>query len=463
MICKYTCFVLYLEPGIGWELMSQVTIDFLFLGAAALLILTNAFFVAAEFALVSVRRTRVEELVAQGNATARTVRRVMQDPDRFIAATQLGITIASLALGWIGEPAVAHLIEPLLGILPGSFISHATSAVIATIIAFSIITFLHVVIGELAPKSIALGYPEQAALVVARPMLFFENIFRPAVWALNGAGNALVRMIGLNRPTGHQMVHSVEELKMLVSASTASGELEPVEREFAERAFEFADRQVHEVMIPRTAIRAVEDTATIQDFLNLFADVSHSRFPVYHDTLDNVIGFVWVKDVLRALAKGSSVREQSLKTILRTALYVPGTKPIGELFGEMQRQKIQLAIALDEYGGTAGMVTIEELIEEIVGRVSDELAVTTPQIRRIGDGQIEADAMLRVDDANTQLGIDLPESDDYETLAGLVLHRMGRMPKEGDSIRVGNFKLTVLKMQGPKIEKIVFSKLGDKK
>jgi CBS domain containing-hemolysin-like protein len=444
--------------------MSQTTIDFLLLGVAALLILANGFFVAAEFALVSVRRTRIEELIAQGNLTAKTVRHVIHDPDRFIAATQLGITIASLALGWIGEPAVAHLIEPLFGLVPESFLSHATSAVIATIIAFAIITFLHVVIGELAPKSIALGYPEQSALIVARPMVLFENIFRPAIWALNGAGNALLRLIGLNRPTGHQLVHSVEELKMLVSASTASGELEPVEREFAERAFEFADRHAHEVMIPRTAMRAVEDTSTIQDFLDLFAQVSHSRFPVYHETLDNIIGFVWVKDVLRALANNGSVaRGQSLKTILRTALYFPSTKPIGELFGEMQRQKIQVAIILDEYGGTAGMVTIEELIEEIVGRVSDELAATTPQLRRTEDGQIEADAMIRVDEVNAQLGYDLPESDEYETLAGLVLYRMGRVPKENDTVRIGNYKLTVTKMQGPKIDRIVLSKIGDKK
>lgn len=443
--------------------MSQTAVDFLFLGVAALLIFANAFFVAAEFALVSVRKTRIEELVAQGNATARTVRHVIHDPDRFIAATQLGITIASLALGWIGEPAIAHLIEPLFGFVPGSLLSQATAGALSTIIAFAIITFLHVVIGELAPKSISLGYPEQAALVVARPMVIFENIFRPAIWALNGAGNRFLNLLGLNPPTGHQLVHSVEELKMLVSSSAASGQLEPVERDFAERAFEFADTQVSEVMIPRTAMRAVEDTATVQDFLNLFSEISHSRFPVYTDTLDNVVGFVWVKDILRALAKGSDARQQSIKSLMRTPLYVPESKVIGELFGEMQRAKAQMAIVLDEYGGTAGMVTIEELIEEVVGSVSDELAVNAPQLRRVEDGQIEADAMLSVDEANAQLGIDLPESDDYETLAGLLMTRMGRVPKEGDSVRLGNLKLTVAKMQGPRIEKVLFAKSSDKK
>lgn len=443
--------------------MSQTTIDLLLLGTAALLILANGFFVAAEFALVSVRKTRIEELVAQGNSTARTVRHVIHDPDRFIAATQLGITIASLALGWIGEPAIAHLIEPVFGFIPDSLLSHATSGAIATVIAFALITFLHVVIGELAPKSVSLNFPEQAALVVAPAMVIFENLFRPAIWALNGTGNWLLRLVGLNRPTGHQLVHSVEELKMLVSASTASGELKPVEREFAERAFEFADTQVGEVMIPRTAMRAVEDTSTIQDFLNLFAEFSHSRFPVYNGTLDNIVGFVWVKDVLRAFAKSPGARETSIKTLMRTPLFVPESKGIGALFSEMQRAKAQMAIVLDEYGGTAGMVTIEELIEEVVGSVSDELAVNVPQVRRLEDGQIEADAMLGVDEVNTQLGINLPESDDYETLAGLVMTRMGRVPKESDMVRIGNFKLTVAKMQGPRIEKILLTKIGDKK
>ncbi len=443
--------------------MNQTGIDLILLGAAFVLILTNAFFVAAEFALVTIRKTRVEELVAQGNAAAPTLRRVIQNPDQLIATTQLGITIASLALGWIGEPAVANLIESAFGIVLSPLLSVVTAATISTIIGFTLITFLTVLLGELVPKSIALGYTDQVALVVATPMWLFETLFRPATWVLNTAGKSFLRLFGLKRPTGHQMVHSVDELKMLVSASTASGELEPVEREIANRAFEFADRQVGEVMIPRTAIRAVEDTATLRDFLELFSEVSHSRFPVYNGTLDNIIGFVWVKDVLRAFAKNSNARELPIKSVLRNALFVPTTKPIGELFREMQRQKIQMAIVLDEYGGTAGMVTIEELIEEIVGRVSDELAVTAPQLRRVEDGQIEADAMLRVDEANAQLGIDLPESDDYETLAGLVLTRMGRVPKEGESIRIGNLKLTAAKIQGPRIEKILLTKIGDKK
>lgn len=442
--------------------MTLPTIDLVFLGAAALLILANAFFVAAEFAFVSVRKTRIDELIAQGNSGARTVKHVLRDPDRFIATTQLGITIASLGLGWIGEPAIAQLIEPIFGFVPESLLSQATAAAIATVIAFALITFLHVVIGELAPKSVALNQPENAALLVARPMVLFETIFRPATMALNGAGNLLLRAVGLAGPTEQQMVHSVEELKMLVNASTASGELEPVEREFAERALDFADRQVSEVMIPRTVMRAVQDTASIQDFLDEFAQASHSRFPAYHETLDNIVGFVWIKDVLRALADRRTARDQSIKPLLRTPLFIPSTKEIGALFGEMQRQKAQMAIVLDEYGGTAGIVTIEELIEEVVGRVSDELAGNAPQLRRVADGEIEADAMLRVEEVNTQLDLELPESDDYETLAGLVMTQLGRLPKRGEATRIGNLKLTVSEMQGPKVEKILITRLSDK-
>lgn len=427
------------------------------LGIAALLIMANAFFVSAEFALVSVRRTRIEELIAQGNVTARTVKHVIQDPDRFIAATQLGITIASLGLGWVGEPAFAHLIEPLFGFLPAGLVGSATQAVAAGAIGFALITFLHVVVGELAPKSVALGYPEQTALLVSGPTIVFENLFRPVIWTLNGTGNAILKLLGLQRPSGHELVHSVEELKMLVTASTASGELEPVEREMVHRAFEFADRAVEEVMIPRTRLVAIEDRATLGDFLELFRRISHSRFPIYQGDLDNILGFVWVKDVLRALAVGPEARKQNVKSIMRNALFVPSTRHIGQLFAEMQTQKIQLAIAVDEYGGTAGMVTIEEMIEEIVGSIGDELSATPARVRQVEGGDFEAEATLRIDEVNDRLGLALPESENYETLAGLILEHLRRIPHERESVQVGDARLTVLQMKGPRIERVLVS------
>jgi len=246
---------------------NEIVLVLLKLVGALLLVLANGFFVVAEFALVSVRHSRIESLAAQGDAVARVVLHVIKDPDRFIAATQLGITISSLGLGWLGEETIAGLLEPLLHGLPVAVI-RASSAAIATGIAFTIITFLHVVVGELAPKSIALGYPERASFRVARPMMFIETAFRPFIWILNGAGNALLRLIGLRAPSGHERVHSVEELKLLVDESLRGGVLDEDEMKFATRAFEFGDREAREAMIPRTEIVGIESTAKIEDVLH---------------------------------------------------------------------------------------------------------------------------------------------------------------------------------------------------
>ena len=430
------------------------------LASVVVLILANGFFVAAEFALVSIRRTRIEELIGEGNRVAETVKRVIHDPDRFIAATQLGITIASLALGWIGEPALAHLIEPLFLFLPADWGSPAAHAIAATAIAFALITFLHVVVGELAPKSIALTYPEETALAVAQPTVLFENVFRPIIWALNGTGNGLLKLIGLNRPTGHQLVHSVEELKMLVSASTDSGELEPHEEEMLHNVFEFDDKLVREVMIPRTEMIAVEENTTVAEFLQTFSDYSHSRFPVFAESIDNLRGFIIIKDVLRAIsAQGVKVLDEKVTTLTRQPLFVPESKHIGALFAEMKSQKIALAIVVDEFGGTAGMVTSDQLVAEVVGRITDELTDDEDAIHTIDEKTSEIDAQMRIGEANEELNIHLPESDNYETVAGWILFALKRIPKEGDQLKLDNLRLTITKMTGPKIEKVTITRL----
>jgi putative hemolysin len=435
-----------------------IAVDLLKILAVFALVFANAFFVAAEFSLVSVRRTRVDELIAQGNATAGVVRRAIDDPDRFIAATQLGITLASLALGWAGEPAVAHLIEPYLARLPTGAVD-VTAAAIASAIAFALITFLTVVLGELAPKSVALQYPEETAFVVARPTVFFENVFRPAIWLLNGSGNLILRTVGLQTPSGHQRVHSVEELKMLVADSEKGGVLEAGEKEMIHRAFEFAERQVYETMIPRTDVVGVEAQATVGDLLSLFSQASHARFPVYEESLDNVVGVVAIKDVLKAIADHGLDAARPVRDLARPAYFVPETKQVGQLFNEMREQHLQMAIIIDEYGGTAGIVTIEELVEEIVGRLSDELALTPPSVETIDERTVQVDAQLRVDEVNEELGLDLPEDEDYETVAGFILYRLRRIPSEGDKLRYGNLLLTVTAMKGPKIEKVLIKKV----
>ena len=425
------------------------------------LLLANGFFVAAEFALVNVRRTRVEELIAGGNRTAQTVKHVIQDPDRFIAATQLGITMASLGLGWIAEPALAHLIEPVFRFLPTNWVAPSAHALAAGAIAFALITFLHVVVGELAPKSVALAYPEQSALWVAKPTVVFENIFRPAIWVLNGAGNGLLELIGLRRPTGHQLVHSVEELKMLVSASTESGELEPREKEMLHNVFEFDDKLVREVMIPRTEMVAVEENTTVAEFLQTFSEHPYSRFPVFSEHVDDVRGFLSIKDMLRLIAsQGASALDEKVSALVRQALFVPESKRIGALFAEIKSQKVGLAIVVDEFGGTAGMITSNQLVEEIVGRLTDESTDEDDAIETIDEKTTQIDAQLRIDEANEELAIRLPEHDDYETVAGLILHSLKRIPKEGEQLKVGNLKLTVTAMKGPKIEKVLITRLS---
>jgi putative hemolysin len=421
--------------------------------AVAALILANGFFVAAEFGLVSVRRTRIDQLIAEGKEAAKVVRHAIDDPDRFIAATQLGITIASLGLGWIGEETIASLVLPLLHALPSNLIAPAAHTIASTI-AFSTITFLHVVLGELAPKSIALQYPEETAFFVAKPTVLTENIFRPFIWLLNGAGNLILRLVGLSAPSGHHRVHSVEELMMLVKASHKEGVLEDEQEEMLQKVFKFASRHVNEAMIPRPQIVGIEQQATIGNLLEVFSQSSHARFPVYKDDLDDVVGIVAVKDVLMSLSNDPASVGHGIDELVRPAFFVPETRPMGDLFVEMRARQIQMAIVIDEYGGTAGLVTLEELVEEIVGRLSDELAVKPALVETIDERTVEIDAQLRVDEVNEELGLRLPERDDYETVAGFILYRLRHIPEEGEQFRYGNLKMTVTKMKGPKIERV---------
>ncbi|MBI2845333.1 MAG: HlyC/CorC family transporter [Chloroflexi bacterium] len=421
------------------------------------LVLANGFFVAAEFSLVSIRRTRVEELISQGNRMAAFVKRAIQDPDRFIAATQLGITIASLGLGWIGEPALARLIEPLFGFLPTNWSTVATHGV-AVAVAFGLITLLHVVLGELAPKSVALQYPDATALWIARPTLWFENLFRPIIWFLNGTGNLVLRLFGLRPPTGIQKVHSVEELRLLVTESQKGGALEAVEREMIHRIFEFGERGVQEVMIPHPEIVAIEQESSVDDLLRLFSQHSHARFPVYSGNLDNIVGYVVMKDILRALAADPASRERRVKDLVRQTIFTPETRPIGELFAEMRKKQAQMAIVIDEHGGTAGIVTLEELVEEIVGRVSDELVKQRPAVERLDEKTVVVDAQMRIDEANVELALALPEREEYDTIAGFILWHLRRIPKVGEEMRYDNLRITVKELDGPRIERVAITR-----
>jgi CBS domain containing-hemolysin-like protein len=432
--------------------MDELILGFVKFASIVALIFANAFFVAAEIGLVSVRRTRIQQLVEEGNTSARMVESLVRDPSRFIATTQVAITAAGIGLGWIAEPALAHLIEPLFAFVPLTWFPD--------FVTFVLITFALIVFGELLPKSIALRYTERTALATAWPTVIFGSIFRPFVWSLNKTAALLLWMIRLQLPTGEQMGHSVEELKMLVSASTDSGELEPHEETMLHKVFEFEDRLVREVMIPRNAMTAVDEQTTIAEFLQTFSEVRHARYPIYLPSVDNVTGFIAIKDVLRAIAsQGASALDLTAHDLARPALFVPEAKRVGRLFSEMQKQKIQIAIVIDEYGGTAGMVTLEDLVEQIVGRLDDEVASQDSLVETIDEHTTQIDAQMQVEEANEHLGIELPESQEYETVAGFMLYALRHIPKEGEQIKLDRVKLTVTGMSGPKIEKVLVTRL----
>lgn len=432
---------------------NNIALDLLRLFAVALLVLANGFFVAAEFALVSVRRTRVAELMEQGNTAARWVKKAIDDPDRFIAATQLGITLASLGLGWMGEPALSNLIQPLVNLFPVEIeeqVSHSISAGLS----FALITFLHVVVGELAPKSIALQNPERTSLVVARPTIWTERFFKPAIWALNGTGNALLRWIGIHPASGHELVHSVEELKMLVSASAESGVVQDGAKEMLHAIFDFGQTLVRYVMVPRTEMVAVPRDADLETLLSLATEQPYSKFPVYSDSLDHILGIVHLKDLLQA-ATAPLEGPHTAEKIMREAIFVPETARISTLLALFRTRQQHIAIVLDEYGGTAGVVTLSDLLEEIVGEVNDPFA-DEPDILALPDGSALVDGLTPIDEVNEHFSLMLTDPH-YDTLAGFMLGKLERLAQVGDKVIVDGVRLQVEAMDGLRIARISLS------
>ncbi len=417
------------------------------------LVLANGFFVTAEFALVTVRKTRIDQLVAEGNGLARTVRRALGDPDSYIAATQLGITMASIGLGWIGEPAIASSLEPVFAFLPGR-VAAVTAHSLATALAFAFITALHIVIGELAPKTIALQHSERAALLVARPTELFMIVFWPFIALLNAMGRGVVRLLGLRAPSRHSLVHSEEELKMLVTASQEAGVLEEDEEQMLHRVFGFADLTAAQVMIPRTEMIAVAVDATLAKVVEEIQRLPYPWLPVYRDTLDDIIGAVPVTDLFRALAPAGG--DFALPPYVRDVLTVPETTKADGLLDEMRRQRMRLAIVIDEYGSTAGMVTFEGLMERIVGEVVTEFNPAGARVRVLQDGSALLDGLVLVADANERFGLHIDETT-YNTVGGYVLGRLGRRPRVGDRIDLEGRTIRVEALDGLRVARVLVS------
>jgi CBS domain containing-hemolysin-like protein len=418
----------------------------LLLGLLAILtlVLANGFFVAAEFALVTVRRTRIEQLIAEGSATARVVRRALGDPDSYIAATQLGITMTSLGLGWIGEPALAAVLEPAFSVL-GDRVAVATSHSIAFTIAFAIITALHIVLGELAPKTVALQHPERTSLIVARPTELFMRVFWPFISLLNGMGRAVVHAFGLRGPSGHSLVHSEEELKMLVTASQEAGVLEEREEQMLHRVFDFADLTAGQVMVPRTELVAVPFDLAGDALLQAMGRAGYSTIPVYRENLDNIVGMLHAIDVVKALAGGQ--KNVNAGAVARETLNVPEAMGADDLLASLHQRGVREAVVIDEYGGTAGLVTFEWLMQRIVGAAGVGDSNIHP------DGSADVDGLALVGDVNAQFGLHIDE-ETYTTLGGYVMGCIGRRARVGDTIDVEGRRLRVMALDGLRVARV---------
>lgn len=440
--------------GIAWRLLIVL-----------LLVAANGFFVAVEFVVVSAsgRRTRLEQMARKGDKKAQLVLKAfLEDPDRVIAASQVGITVASLAIGWIGEPAFEHLITPLLESTLGVWLPWL-AAWSATAISLGVITVIHTVLGEQVPKTVAVRQAEGLGKMLVNPMRVFNLVARPFITLLDWLTDHTLRLIGQPPLAGHRTVYSVDELGQLIQESHEEGVLEQEQMVMARKVLRFADMRIREVMIPRIDVVGVEQSSTVRELLEVFRTHSHARFPVYKGNLDNIIGIVSVKDVLLKLGEDAGALDRTLEELALThpTMVMVENQPVNEVLEQMRGRQAQMALILDEYGGTAGVVTAEEIVEEIVGQLSDELFSSKPDVEKLSDGVYKINAQLRVEDVNEELGLSIPANlDEYETLAGFLLVLMRRVPREGDTVRHGQLCFKIARMKGPKIEEVIMEFRG---
>jgi len=414
-----------------------VSISLELLGVAALILL-NGFFVAGEYALVTARRTRMQELAQRGDRRARAVLRIVSNPPRFIAAMQLGVTATSLGIGALGEHALAKAFDPLV------------AGVIAVIFAFLIITYLHVVVGELVPKGVALGYSEPTALAVSTPVRAFFVVFKPLIWILQRSSDLILRSLGLTPPGGEMEVYSEAELKMLLSRSTEEGELEQQEQEMLYKVFDFADKEVSTVMVPRPEVVALSVDLPPEEALAAVIESPYTRYPVYRGALDDVVGILHVRNLFSALVDRGIAGVQ-LEELLRPAHIVPENKDLAALLTEFRRTNQHMAIVVDEYGELEGIVTLEDLLEEIVGEIEDEFDLPDESIEQLEDGRMRIHGTFPIDDFNEQFQRSLP-IEDYHTIGGFVFGMLGRAPEPGDEVSHDGVRFTVLEVEGSRIE-----------
>ena len=404
------------------------------------LVLGNAIFVAAEYALVTARRSRLEARAERGGLGARTALRLMDDPVRFISTVQVGITVSAILLGAIGEPLLSGLMEPPL------------STTVSFLIAFSILTYLSVVLGELVPKAVALQRAEPLAVALAVPLDWLARLTHPLVWLLQESANLVLRVLRVKPAPAGMIAYTREDIRHSVAAAEDVGELQTAEEEMLYKVFDFAAKEVSAVMVPRPEVIAISVDMPPEDALATVVDSPFTRYPVFRDSLDEIVGTLHVRDLFSAI-HDLGIASVQLESIIRPSFVVPETKDLAALLADFRREKQHMAIVIDEYGAMEGIVTLEDLLEEIVGEIEDEFDLPDTSIERIDEQRIRIDGTYTIDDFNEEFGSEL-EPGDYHTMAGIVFGELGRQPEVGDEVHVNGLRLTVLEVTGSRIERI---------
>jgi putative hemolysin len=427
--------------------------------AVLFLVCMNAFFAAAEFSLIAVRLSRVRQLVDEGDPRAKIVELLLGDLSRVVSGVQVGITLASLSLGYLGEVTLANILSPLVAAIPRPWAA-ALAHGIALVIAFGLLTTLQVVLGELIPKSLSLARAERVALLIARPFHWFLNTFRWAIDLLDGIAEKIVRAMGIISPHSHTLVRSSEELQVMVQQASDRGLLASAQVKFIQAAMELGQVEVREIMVPRPDVHALPSGATLEVTMRMFATTQRSRIPVYEGTLDHIIGFVHIKDLIwvlldraRRAEEGLPVQDFHLKTVLRDVLIVPETKPASELLVELRSRRTGLAMVVDEFGSILGLATLEDILEQMVGEIHDEFDVVEHPLA-LPDGALVFDGAIKVRDLETQYNISLPDDSSYETIGGFVIHQLGFIPRGGESFEANGYRFTVMDMDHRRVSRV---------
>jgi CBS domain containing-hemolysin-like protein len=422
----------------------------------AVLIALTGFFVASEFAIVKIRSTKIDQLIAEGHKNGLAAKNVITNLDEYLSACQLGITITALGLGWLGEPTVEHLLHPLFVQFQ---ISESVARILSFVIAFALITFLHVVIGELAPKTVAIQKAEAITLMFAKPLMFFYKIMYPFIKILNGSARLLIGLFGFKPVSEHEIAHSEEELRLILSESYKSGEINQSEFKYVSNIFTFDDRIAKEVMVPRTEIVAFDKNQTVRECIDVVSQENYTRYPIYDGDKDNIIGIVNMKEVLTDYVNGKN-QDETIEKYIRPVIQVMESIAIQLLFVKMQKQRIHMAILIDEYGGTAGLVTVEDILEEIVGEIRDEFDMDeVPEIKKVNEHVTVVDGKVLIGEINNLFGLDIDDTD-VDTISGWILTERMEI-QQGDTINVDNYEFQVLDIEGYTIRSIRITRLVD--